>query len=127
VEITSDVVNKILANQQVSISQEDLDKLKGISGVKFDLPLNDETFFEFVNLVGKQTLKNKSITFSGKRYKKSKAITIKEVTTGITKDFPNILSVVSYLEGINNKINRNTVTKYLNTGKHIKGYLFYDK
>ena len=28
VEITSDVVNKILANQQVSISQEDLEKLK---------------------------------------------------------------------------------------------------
>jgi hypothetical protein len=54
VEITSDVVNKILANQQVSISQEDLDKLKGISGVKFYLPLNDETLFEFVNLVGKQ-------------------------------------------------------------------------
>jgi len=54
VEITSDIVNKILANQQVSISQEDLDKLKGIPGVKFDLPLNDETFFEFVNLVGKQ-------------------------------------------------------------------------
>jgi hypothetical protein len=54
VEITSDVVNKILANQQVSISQEDLEKLKGIPGVKFDLPLNDETFFEFVKLVGKQ-------------------------------------------------------------------------
>lgn len=53
-EITSDVVNKILVNQQVSISQEDLDKLKGIPGVKFYLPLNDETFFEFVNLVGKQ-------------------------------------------------------------------------
>jgi hypothetical protein len=54
VDITSDVINKILANQQVSISQEDLDKLKGIPGVKFDLPLNDETSFEFVNLVGKQ-------------------------------------------------------------------------
>jgi hypothetical protein len=75
----------------------------------------------------KQTLKNKSITFSGKRYTKSKAITMKEVTTGITKDFPNILSAVSYLEGINKKINRNTVAKYLNTGKPIKGYLFYDK
>ena len=49
-----DVLNKILANQQVSISQEDLDKLKGIPGVKFYLPLNDETLFEFVNLVGKQ-------------------------------------------------------------------------
>ena len=49
-----DVLNKILANQQVSISQEDLDKLKGIPGVKFYLPLNDETLFEFVNLVEKQ-------------------------------------------------------------------------
>ena len=42
-EITSEVINETLANQQVSITQEELDKLKSILGVKFDLPLNDET------------------------------------------------------------------------------------
>jgi hypothetical protein len=31
---------------------------------------------------------------------------------------------VSYLESINNKVNRNTIAKYLNTGKPFKGYLF---
>ena len=67
------------------------------------------------------------MTFSDKRYTKSKPITIKEVTTGNIRDFPNILAVVSYLDGINNKINRNTITKYLNTGKPIKGYYFYEK
>jgi hypothetical protein len=295
-EITSEVINKILVNQQVFITQEELDKLKGIPGVKFDLPLNDETTRAFIDLVGrqrsqksgvyvfthlesgskyvgssnnlsyrlfnyfrhgdnprynsglmlpilrkqgigafsleifiiptefssdsylfleqyhllnnkfdlntqrtvqlralrphnvylydlegkilfyscssfsklqedlgihyatfkkcleqennylnffrvtdtliedaknsslnlielnsliaeKQMLKNKSMTFSGKRYTKSKPITIKEVTTGNIQYFPNILAVVSYLDGINNKINRNTITKYLNTGK----------
>ena len=69
-------------------------------------------------------LKNKSMTFSGKRYSNSKPITIKEVTTGNIRDFSNILSLVSYLEEINNKINRNTITKYLNSGKPFKGYLF---
>jgi len=49
-----DVLNKILANQQVSISQEDLDKLKDIPGVKFDFPIDNKTSFEFVNLVVKQ-------------------------------------------------------------------------
>jgi hypothetical protein len=75
-------------------------------------------------IVEKQTLKNQSMTFSGKRYTKSKPITIKEVVTGYTLDFPNILAVVSYLESKNNKINRNTIAKYLNSGKPFKGYLF---
>ena len=75
----------------------------------------------------KQMLKNKSMTFSGKRYSNSKSILIKEVTTGNIRDFTNILTAVSYLEDINNKINRNTITKYLNTGKPFKGYLFYEK
>jgi len=66
------------------------------------------------------------MTFSGKRYTKSKPITIKQVTTGNIMYFPNILVVVSYLEGIN-KINRNKITKYLNTGKPLKGYYFYEK
>lgn len=75
----------------------------------------------------KQELKNKSMTFSGKRYSNSKPITIKEVATGNIRDFTNILAAVSYLEDINNKINRNTIAKYLNTEKPFKGYLFYDK
>nr|YP_009364305.1 GIY-YIG endonuclease [Ophiocordyceps sinensis]ARF03428.1 GIY-YIG endonuclease [Ophiocordyceps sinensis]QDH07194.1 GIY-YIG endonuclease [Ophiocordyceps sinensis] len=37
--ITSEILNKLLANQQVSISQVELDRLKTIPGVKFDLPL----------------------------------------------------------------------------------------
>ena len=64
------------------------------------------------------------MTFSGKRFTKSKPITIKEVITGDINDFPNILAVVSYLESKNNKVNRNTIAKYMNTGKPFKGYLF---
>ena len=47
-DITSEVINKILVNPQVSITPEELDKLKGIPGVKFDLPLNDETTRAFI-------------------------------------------------------------------------------
>ena len=52
-DITSEVINKILINQQVFISPEELDKLKGIPGVKFDLPFNDETLRAFISLVGR--------------------------------------------------------------------------
>lgn len=52
-DITSEVLNTLLANQQVSITQKDLDRLKAIPGVKFDLPFNDETFSSFTALVGK--------------------------------------------------------------------------
>jgi hypothetical protein len=38
-DITSEIINKELVNQQVFITQEELDKLKAIPGVKFDLPL----------------------------------------------------------------------------------------
>jgi hypothetical protein len=93
-----------------------------------DVKNSDLNLIELNSLIAeKQTLKNKSMTFSGKRYTKSKPITIKEVATGNIRDFSNILSLVSYLEDINNKINRNTITKYLNTGKPFKGYLFYEK
>lgn len=46
-------INKLLEKQGVSISDEELDKLKGISGVKFDLPINDQTKGAFGSLVGK--------------------------------------------------------------------------
>jgi len=53
-KITSEVINKILVNKQVFITQEVLNKLKGIPGVKFDLPLNNETIGAFIALVGRQ-------------------------------------------------------------------------
>ena len=43
-EITVEVLNKLLANQQVSITQPELEQLIKIPGVKFDLPLNDQTY-----------------------------------------------------------------------------------
>jgi len=51
--ITSEVLNDLLANQQVSITQAELDKLKALPGVKFDLPLNDQTYLAYESLVGK--------------------------------------------------------------------------
>jgi len=47
------VINGLLLNQQVSITQEDLDKILKIPGVKFDLPLTDQTFPAYFGLVGK--------------------------------------------------------------------------
>lgn len=52
-DITSEVLNNLLKNQQVSITEEELARLKTISGVRFDLPLNDQTYPSFVGLVGK--------------------------------------------------------------------------
>lgn len=67
---------------------------------------------ELISMIAeKHKLKNRSMTFAGKRYTKSKSITMKEVITGDIKDFPNILAVVSYLESKNNKVNRNTIAK----------------
>lgn len=42
----------MLISQGVSITQEELDQLKAIPGVKFDLPFNDQTYPTFANLVG---------------------------------------------------------------------------
>jgi len=52
-DINSEVINKLLVNQQVSISQEELYKLIAIPGVKFELPLNDDTLRAFISLVGR--------------------------------------------------------------------------
>jgi len=51
-KITSEVINKVLITQGVSITQTELDKLKTIPGVKFDLPFNDQTYPSFTKLVG---------------------------------------------------------------------------
>lgn len=52
-DITADVINKLLKNQKVSITEAELARLKAIPGVRFDLPLNDETYPAFEGLVGK--------------------------------------------------------------------------
>jgi hypothetical protein len=53
IDITSEVINKTLINQQVSILPEEFDKLKSVPGVRFDLPLNKETTRAFISLVGR--------------------------------------------------------------------------
>jgi hypothetical protein len=50
--VTNKVVNKVLANQGVSITQEEQDKLLSIKGVTFDLPFNSETLPALIGLVG---------------------------------------------------------------------------
>lgn len=52
-DINSKVLNDITANQKVSITQADLDKIKTIPGVRFDLPLTDQTYPAFYGLVGR--------------------------------------------------------------------------
>jgi hypothetical protein len=42
-----------LINQGVTITEDELNKLKNIPGVKFDLPLNNETSRALVGLIGK--------------------------------------------------------------------------
>ena len=52
-DITANEINKLLKNQKVSITEAELDKLKAIPGVRFNLPLNDQTYPAFGGLVGK--------------------------------------------------------------------------
>lgn len=52
-DITADVLNSLLRNQEVSITEAELAILKHIPGVRFDLPLNDQTYPSFEGLVGK--------------------------------------------------------------------------
>ena len=52
-DITTDVLNKLLKPQKVSITEAELTRLKAIPGVRFDLPLNDQTSSAFEGLVGK--------------------------------------------------------------------------
>jgi hypothetical protein len=79
---------------------------------------------ELNGLIAEKQALNRFNNVKDSRATKSKSITVKEDITGVTMDFPNILAAVSYLESKNNKVNRNTIAKYLNTGKPFKGYLF---
>lgn len=51
--ITSDTLNNLLVNQGVTITENQLEELKNIPGVKFDLPLNNETYEALAGLIGK--------------------------------------------------------------------------
>jgi len=52
-EITSYTLNKLLLKQQVSITQERLNKLLKIKGVSFELPFSPETIIVYYALVGR--------------------------------------------------------------------------
>lgn len=52
-DITADVLNKLLKNQGVCITEAELTRIKSIPGVRFNLPLNDQTSHVFEALVGK--------------------------------------------------------------------------
>jgi len=52
-EITSKVINEKLISQKITITQADLDLIKSIPGVKFNLPLTNETSTAFRGLVGR--------------------------------------------------------------------------
>lgn len=52
-DITADVLNKLLKTQKVYITEAELTRLKAIPGVRFGLPLNDQTISAFEGLVGK--------------------------------------------------------------------------
>lgn len=50
--ITSDTLNNLLINQGVAITDKELDELKNIPSVKFDLPINNETSKALAGLIG---------------------------------------------------------------------------
>jgi hypothetical protein len=54
----------------------------------------------------------------------SKAISIKEVETGITYNFTSITLLVKYFES-KGKVNRNKIANLLNTNKLYLGYIYY--
>lgn len=51
--ITSNEINSLLLNQNVSITQEELDKLLKLPAVEFNLPIENHTYASFASLVGK--------------------------------------------------------------------------
>jgi hypothetical protein len=53
-ETTSQVINSVIQNQKVSITQEELNKLLNLPAITFDLPLNDHTKISFDKLIKQQ-------------------------------------------------------------------------
>jgi hypothetical protein len=56
---TSKVINNLLLNQKVSITQENLTKILNISYVTFKLPLNSKSYLAYLSLVGKPSARGK--------------------------------------------------------------------
>ena len=56
-DITSETINKLLINQQVSISLEEFSKIKYLPVVWFDLPISDQIYSSFAALVGRSNSK----------------------------------------------------------------------
>ena len=52
---TSQVINSVLQNQKISITQEELNKLLSLPIVTFDLPLNDHSKISFDKLIKQQS------------------------------------------------------------------------
>ena len=50
---TSEVINSVLLNQNVSITQKELDNLLSLPKVNFDLPVTDQTYPALLGLIGK--------------------------------------------------------------------------
>jgi hypothetical protein len=50
---TSEVINSVLLNQNVSITQKELDNLLSLPKVNFDLPITDQTYPALLGLIGK--------------------------------------------------------------------------
>lgn len=55
--ITSKVINSLLLNQNVSITQQQLYELISLPSVKFDLPITDQTYPALLGLIGKPNSK----------------------------------------------------------------------
>jgi len=55
--ITSKVINSLLLNQNVSITQQQLYELISLPSVKFDLPITDQTYPALLGLIGKTNSK----------------------------------------------------------------------
>lgn len=58
------------------------------------------------------------------RTKFSEPIIIKEVETGKTLEFSSIINIVNHFKTVNITMDRNKITKIVNTGELYKGYLF---
>jgi len=75
---------------------------------------------EFDNLISEK----RSLFLKGFCKVTSKAISIKEVRTGIAYNFSSI-TLVKYLESKDIKVNRNKIANLLNTNKFYLGYIYY--
>ncbi|KAG0122489.1 GIY endonuclease, partial [Tuber indicum] len=50
---TATVINNILSNQKVAITEKKLEELLGVKGIEFDLPITKDTQASFTAVIGK--------------------------------------------------------------------------